>query len=280
MPDEPRERPFILQWRSAVLNASLTATQKLCLLVLAEWAEKDGTDCFPAITSMALKASVNEKTMRRSLEQAVDAGFITRFHRGSSQGWRRFEYVPVIPQGADTRSARQSSGADTESAPLPERAGTVSTPEGVTCGHSVHDVRTLSPERAGTVSDEVSNELSNEVGLRDISLGDRFQDFWKIYPRKDAKQAAEKSWRRQKLDPQADRIVEDVTARIADPGQWTELKFIPYGSTYLNQARWRDEWQPAGKKTAGAIERDARTDEEIERANAEQLAKFGLKDAA
>ncbi len=120
----------------------------------------------------------------------------------------------------------------------------------------------------------------NELASENLLPEDRFQDFWKIYPRKDAKQAAEKSWRRQKLDPQADRIVEDVTARIADPGQWTEMKFIPYGSTYLNQARWKDEWKPAAVKTVGAIERDARTDDEIDRANAEQLAKFGLKDAA
>jgi len=110
--------------------------------------------------------------------------------------------------------------------------------------------------------------------------GDRFSEFWKIYPRKDAKQAAEKSWKRQQLDPQADRILQDVAARIADPGHWRDPKFIPHASTYLNQTRWKDEWQRANSKSVGAIERDARTDEEIERANAEQLARFGLKDAA
>lgn len=294
MPDEPRERPFILQWRSAVLNAPLTGTQKLCLLVLAEWADGDGKNCWPAMESIAEKASVNEKTVRLALEVGARNGWIHRSHRRTSKGWKKFDFSLLLPIGADSTSCRTADAPDMVSAATSDVPGTVSATQahapdqvsgtkqvGKACtGHPVHLHRTLTPDVPGTVSDDLALDLSKDLALKDLSSGNRFSEFWKIYPRKDAKQAAEKSWRRQKLDHQADRILADVQARIADPGQWVDPKFIPHGSTYLNQARWNDAWTPAAAKSVGAIERDARTDEEIERANKEQLAKFGLEDAA
>lgn len=145
MPPEARDRPFVLRWRSAVLNAPLTATQKLCLLVLAEWADADGENCYPSIPSIAEKASVNEKTVRRALDQTCALGFFSRGHRGTSQGWRRFAYTLQLPEGADI-----------EPTPSLEGAGVESTPSNPTCGHSVHDVRTLAPEGVGTVSTDLA----------------------------------------------------------------------------------------------------------------------------
>jgi len=144
MGDESRDRPFVLQWRSAVLNSALPASTKLCLLILAEFADKDGTNCWPAIELVASKATVNEKTVRRAMDQAEPAGWIRRSHRGTKRGWRLFEYALLIPNGADIMPARQANGAGTES-----------TRQGSTSGHSVHDVRTLSPHGAGTESTDL-----------------------------------------------------------------------------------------------------------------------------
>lgn len=292
--DGVRERPFILQWRSAVLNASLTSTQKLCLLVLAEWAEQDGSDCFPAIESIAEKAGVNEKTVRRSLDSTALLGWFTRQHRQSTRGWKHFNYTLMLPLAVDTRPARSAtqpgmvSGAnkdapDTESTRTGDLPDTVSTAKGESnacTGLSVPLHRTLCPDAPGTESTEVSNELGEEVGERSLFKQhpvDRFSEFWKAYPRKDAKKAAEKIWERKKLDQSADRIIADVAARIADPGQWTDPKFIPYATTYLNQVRWMDEWSPqGGLSPAGVIERDHRSEAEIEAENERQLARFGL----
>lgn len=70
---------------------------------------------------------------------------------------------------------------------------------------------------------------------------EQFLKFWKAYPRPDGKAAAQKSWTRQKLDSLADTIIADVLARKSGAA-WKEEggKFIPHGSTYLNNRRWED----------------------------------------
>lgn len=64
-----------------------------------------------------------------------------------------------------------------------------------------------------------------------------------MYPRGDGKQAAVKAWNSAGLDDEAYAIIADVTARKARDQKWKDPDFIPYASTYLNQERWRDEWQ-------------------------------------
>ena len=71
----------------------------------------------------------------------------------------------------------------------------------------------------------------------------RFAEFWKSYPKKVGKKAAEKSW--QKLKPDAElfeRIMQAVTAAKGSD-QWNREngRFIPNPSTWINQGRWDDE---------------------------------------
>ena len=63
-----------------------------------------------------------------------------------------------------------------------------------------------------------------------------FDDFWSLYPRKDAKIKAEKSWSRvPKKHHEA--IEEDLKKR-----KWpADRTFIPLPTTYLNGQRWLDE---------------------------------------
>lgn len=150
------ERPYVLQWRSAVFNSQLSCTVKLALLTLAEWADVDGRNCYPAIPRVAEKASLNEKSVRRALDQADAMGFIARRHKGTAQGWRRFEYTLTLPERADSTPAREPERPDSGSAPLAERADSTPGPSQGTCGLSVPNVRTLSPKRAGTESTDLS----------------------------------------------------------------------------------------------------------------------------
>lgn len=76
----------------------------------------------------------------------------------------------------------------------------------------------------------------------------RFAEFWKAYPKKVGKKAAEKSW--QKLKPDAElfeRIMQAVTAAKGSD-QWNREngRFIPNPSTWINQGRWDDELPAAG----------------------------------
>jgi hypothetical protein len=74
-----------------------------------------------------------------------------------------------------------------------------------------------------------------------MSVSD-FETFWKAYPRKVGKDAAEKAWSKKK----------PILADVIDALKWQILseqwaadggKFIPHPATYLNQGRWQDEPQ-------------------------------------
>ena len=74
-------------------------------------------------------------------------------------------------------------------------------------------------------------------------LTTRFEDFWKMYPRKRKKKTAKEIWRRKKLDKLADTLIKDVETRLRADKQWAD-GFVPDPTTYLNQERWEDELAP------------------------------------
>lgn len=67
----------------------------------------------------------------------------------------------------------------------------------------------------------------------------RFEDFWRIYPRKEAKKGARGVWVSKRLDRKAESILADVAARIQSHRQWRE-GYIPHPATYLRGERWGD----------------------------------------
>jgi len=69
----------------------------------------------------------------------------------------------------------------------------------------------------------------------------RFEDFWKVYPRKRNKDRAKKIWASEKLDKIAEMIITDVENRSLNDSQWQEPDYILYPSTYLQNKRWEDE---------------------------------------
>lgn len=78
-----------------------------------------------------------------------------------------------------------------------------------------------------------------------------FGDFWALFPRRVGKQDAEKSWRKQKPDPELVR-----TALIWQIEAWDAespprpIDKIPHPATWLNGRRWEDE-KPAPRGTNG-----------------------------
>ncbi len=83
---------------------------------------------------------------------------------------------------------------------------------------------------------------------------EQFALFWKAYPRKVGKGAAEKIWEKMKGDAEIfKKILEAIEAQkkgeswLKDNGA-----YIPHPSTWLNQRRWEDEvvirWQDPFKE--------------------------------
>jgi hypothetical protein len=75
-----------------------------------------------------------------------------------------------------------------------------------------------------------------------------FDKFYALYPRKQGRRAAEKSW--QRLSSQEQQDAYDALSNHIE--YWklkqTEKDFIPHPATWINQGRWEDELDMEVKK--------------------------------
>lgn len=80
------------------------------------------------------------------------------------------------------------------------------------------------------------------------ALDSRFADLWAIYPRREAKQAAEKAFRN--LKPyEIEAALVDVKRRITAEWKGKDPQYIPHPATYLRGKRWNDEPQGGNQGT-------------------------------
>ncbi|ALD99826.1 hypothetical protein [Pseudomonas syringae] len=79
------------------------------------------------------------------------------------------------------------------------------------------------------------------------TTGDLFPKFWKLYPNKKGKAAAEKVWRKLKVNDDLFTLIVEGLARQCVSPAWTKDggQFVPHPATWLNGKRWEDEVQPA-----------------------------------
>jgi hypothetical protein len=71
----------------------------------------------------------------------------------------------------------------------------------------------------------------------------KFEMFWKAYPKKIGKGAAEKAWNKITSPGETLELITSALSWQTKSEQWTKDngQFIPNPSTYLNQKRWLDE---------------------------------------
>jgi len=69
---------------------------------------------------------------------------------------------------------------------------------------------------------------------------DYFDQFWKLYPRHEAKANAQKAWDKIKPD---ETLFKTIMAGLSSQikSKWTDPKYIPHPTTWLNGGRWADE---------------------------------------
>ena len=80
-----------------------------------------------------------------------------------------------------------------------------------------------------------------------------FDEFWKAYPKKKAKEAARKAWAKLKPDETLGKEIIQAVIESAKTKDWLKEngKYIPYPATYLNGKRWEDERNDANGQNTG-----------------------------
>lgn len=254
------EHNLLARWAlvgAAVRDPSLSRGDLATLWAVADRIGKDGT-AWPGYGRLAKDTNLHRATVGRAIAKLVAGGYLVKNSGGLGK--------PNIYRLGSRKAATSSSDA-TRRKDATQVGARVR--RGVGAG--------MRPKPASL---NLPKEPTQKHPRKAQAPADRFGDFWKVYPRKEAKAPAEKAWRRLKADPLADHVIADLVARMGDGGPWKDLekRFIPLPATYLNGRRWEDEWAPAARAggVAGEIQRDARNEDELEAANRDQLARFGM----
>lgn len=112
---------------------------------------------------------------------------------------------------------------------------------------SVAERRDLSPSVADVAHTDTDTN-TKKIGHPPSA----FDRFWAAYPKKAKKKDALKVWKAKRLDSLADRLLEDIKARLSGDRRWRG-GFIPDPPVYLRGERWNDELEP-DKGANGKVE--------------------------
>jgi hypothetical protein len=94
-------RPFLIEWRTALRNSDLTWKAKLVGFVLSTHMDSDGGSCFPAVPTVGREASMSERSVQAGLRELERAGLVVTGQRGGRHhggGYASNTYRARLPE--------------------------------------------------------------------------------------------------------------------------------------------------------------------------------------
>mgnify|MGYP003147809939 CR=1 FL=1 len=242
------------------LDARLTKSAVAVAAVLLNYADRQSGKAYPSIDRLVAESGVARSTCIRAVALLEKCDHLSAARRVGANT----QYILAGVTG--------ETGVTPGTSVIQEQTGVIQNlrrgPTGVTTGTDP-----VSP--SGPELEVEAKAIGKELDTR--AREGRFAEFWDAYPRHEGGRAnCEKAWTSKKLDREADRILGDIRARLADLGQWKtiEKRFIPHPKTYLHQRRWEDEWTPT-KAATGQLPREPGNDDDIAALNEAAALRMG-----
>jgi hypothetical protein len=206
-------------WDSGVTDRG----ELLVLLALADFCN-DAGECWPAVASIARKARMDERSVRRILRKLEGAGWLTSDIGGGRHGCSRYTINPdKEPPGHNVPPDKMNRKP----------------------GQNEPETRTpVSPEPSLNHQEPSKRERGRAgVTLAHKPRPDGFAEFWERYPRKVGKGAAQKAYAKAIAKAGHDDLMFGLSQQMASLTA-KDPQYIPHPATWLNAERWNDEPEP------------------------------------
>lgn len=211
---------------------ALSANAKLLygeITTLMHFVGKDGY-CDASNQELAEGHKWNAKSVSRLVAALADAGYIViQLSNDPKTGatMRRIYQTLPLPPSAELRRPPSTE----KSTPPPQKSGGI-----------YNDLDNIQdkPPKAPQGGQRPKKRKTEPKATADWKP-ERFEGFWKFYPRGEGRQAAIRAW--DKLQPD-DKLIDHIAVclkRQMMSEEWRQGIGIPHASTYLNQQRWTDE---------------------------------------
>lgn len=210
-------------WIQLIKKAPLPSQAKLIAFYLSTFMNAEHDIAWPAQSRISQETGLSEPTVRKYLQVLESNNWLisrkkVRAISHGAQNYYHNEYLINVPE-----QRVRALLSDIE-----QRI--ISLPSG-----GEQRVKQKGAEGNGVTPN------NNRITNKDIYAQSEFERFWKSYPRKVAKEAARKAWR--KIKPtDIEVILADIHSRKLNGwGKPESLPYIPYPATYLNGLRWKDQ---------------------------------------
>jgi Helix-turn-helix domain len=225
-------------------DTKLTPLEQALAVRMADFAETDGTKIFPSVKTLCEQSGISRTSVFKILASLRAKGVLIVVEQGG-EGDRRHlstEYRMPIERTHPRRPARHNG----EQFGLPGVRDTDSRngAEGSIIwdsGGSTSGVRdshpTTSLDSLLSVLPPLNTQTSEQVPPRATC---DFEEWWKLYPRKVGKFAAQKAYQKQRMSHSAYTILDGLKRHKFEP----EQRYQPHPTTWLNQGRFLDEVTP------------------------------------
>lgn len=208
-----------LNWRKIVIDArELSFGAKGMALYLNTYMNDSHDMAFPSISTVCGELNLSNKTAIKYLSELASAGYLRKEKRFSNSTI----YYAIIPKLI----------ASCVDSPLMEELH-----------HSCVD------STPTVVEDLHSNKQVNKQSNKQV----RFEEFWKVWPKKERKAPAVAKWEAKKLDKHADDIIADILWRRDNYKPWHDEIYM-HPVTYLNQEAWNDERDGSSRVSGNGID--------------------------
>lgn len=255
------------KWLEAIAaNDALSSHAARVAIVISSHLSRTKGDAWPSIKTIATCAGSPPRRVERAIAELCNAGYLERRRRGFSlsnsyvipeTSPHRCAVDPVsIPaMGGGNGADSPAMGGGNEDAIPATGGGSVPPP---VADHSRHGWRTnpLNEPFEDNPKEETYSQASEpkaaaparESVKPSLDWKPDFDEFWKQYPRKKGRGAAEKAYRAALKIVSAETLMAAClrfsAAEDAAYSRGKEAQYTPHASTWLNRRSWEDEPDP------------------------------------
>ena len=200
------------QMTALAMEQDLAPAPKIVLYWIANHHNGETGLCFPSINRLAKVCRMSRRSVEKHISDLAGLGLIQVTQRFRAEGGKTSNSYQLF--------LKSSQEFQTDAQNL--RMGSAKTAHG--------DAQNL----------RMNNLGRKNLGIEDNILIEKFDDFYKCFPRKTAKGLARKAWEVAVAKTNPDVIISQA-ALYAASVEGKDKKFIPHPATWLNQERWDDE---------------------------------------
>jgi hypothetical protein len=223
--------------------------------VISGYINRGTGEAWPGIDHLATVLKVNEKSVRRLIDELVAAGHLTKKRGGDGRPNRYRMAFSDRTEMSDQTESRPDINVHSEQS-SPDNIVHSDPASGEQTGHFCPSDRTFLSLQTGQKCppnplNEPSEEPSEDISRSDAAPksrkpkcgNERFEEFWQAYPRKVSKGGALKAWAKavKTTDP-ATLIAGAMRYSAERTGQ--DPTYTKHAATWLNQGCWTDEAAP------------------------------------